>query len=146
MSEGSRRFRAAVIEDNDDFTVYGLPNQTFDLGNVWRSFEVEFEAAEIGAGVSDGRFRVLFPRPGVYWIDEPLLERVDSGQAITQNRDMDALQPWWTYFEGVGQTSLREIDPASAPEGQYQIGLQVVDEDGIPSEHDWYEFEYLSCP
>jgi hypothetical protein len=74
------------------YTIYGLPNQRFDLTTVWASYAVQFTASGFSGTASDGRLRFWFAPYAIggdqYYIDDIVIEKVTpvakQGQVVEE--------------------------------------------------------------
>jgi len=57
----STTIRTRVIEQDDDYTTYGFPFQTFSLTTDWKTYTVDFTAGNFTGTVTDGMLQFYFP-------------------------------------------------------------------------------------
>lgn len=77
-----RNLRVVLHEHDQDYTNYGINNQTLDLGNSWAIHAIDFTTQGFSTPVTDARLRFWMAnhaQPGdVYWFDEICLTELSN--------------------------------------------------------------------
>jgi hypothetical protein len=122
--------QARVIEQNDDYTVYGFPFQTFSLTTGWQTFTVDFTAQNFTGSVTDGMLQLQFtkssPSTTVFFDavtissgstpPPPPPPPPPTGNIVTNGGFEAGTSPWRYYHNGSGN-SFGVVATAPVPEG-----------------------------
>ncbi|MBI5472803.1 MAG: carbohydrate binding domain-containing protein, partial [Ignavibacteriae bacterium] len=81
-SNTGRDFSVSVQKHTSPYSMYGLADQTFNLGTSWQTFSVQFTASGFSGTTSDTRLRIWFAPFDVagdqYFIDDVVLTKAGS--------------------------------------------------------------------
>ena len=117
-----------VIEQNDDYTVYGFPFQTFSLTTGWQTFTVDFTAQNFTGSVTDGMLQFQFtkssPSTSIYFdavtissgSTPPPPPPPPAGNIVTNGGFEAGTTPWRYYHNGSGN-SFGVVSTAPVSEG-----------------------------
>ncbi len=116
--------QARVIEQNDDYTTYGFPFQTFNLTTGWQTFSVDFTAQNFAGAVNDGMLQFYFvkssPSTSIYFDNIVLGTETTppppAGNIVTNGGFEAGVAPWRFFHNGTGN-AFDVVNTAPVAEG-----------------------------
>lgn len=115
-STSGRDLRVSLLEHDQDYTNYGLNNQTVNLSADWQTHTIDFTTSGFNTPVSDGRFRFWLATHAqagdIYWFDDICLSKVSDlttapGQfyLVAPSGSISSTTPEFSWSQATNATS-----------------------------------------